>query len=174
MAERKEELKETKAELADTKRVAYVAILKEQGQYQIERGDQRQRCRPGLYTGNKKESFSYRELKSFQGNKMRRGGLWKPREPKLKKQRIRNMRKTESSCPGCQQGQYLFEIIVFKIIIIIIIINELYCLIIYLFCSALKLAGEAILSIFFGGPCRRRCSYQLVRQSRVYTYVAPT
>ncbi|EEE69658.1 hypothetical protein OsJ_29272 [Oryza sativa Japonica Group] len=30
MAERKEELKETKAELADTKRVAYVAILKEQ------------------------------------------------------------------------------------------------------------------------------------------------
>ncbi|BAT07949.1 Os09g0398550 [Oryza sativa Japonica Group] len=83
MAERKEELKETKAELADTKRVAYVAILKEQG--------------------NKKESFSYRELKSFQGNKMRRGGLWKPREPKLKKQRIRNMRKTESSCPGCQQ-----------------------------------------------------------------------
>lgn len=29
MAERKEELKETKAELADTKRVAYVAILKD-------------------------------------------------------------------------------------------------------------------------------------------------
>uniref|UniRef100_A0A0E0IJ03 Uncharacterized protein n=1 Tax=Oryza nivara TaxID=4536 RepID=A0A0E0IJ03_ORYNI len=80
MAERKEELKETKAELADTKRVAYVAILKDAKRRAMEA-----------------ERTKAKEAKD--------------------KEYVKNRIKLS-----------------------------------WMSASALKLAGEAILSIFFGGP----------------------